>query len=59
MTNPFQNVGALRKVHWNLLLTLLQAIGWVALQVPEQGEDMMQEWFRKSEGEKLLVMKIK
>lgn len=59
MPNTFQNVGTLRKVNWNLQLTLLQAIGWIPLEVPEQGKGMLLEWFRKMEGEKLLIMKIR
>lgn len=59
MPNTFQNAGTLRKVNWNLQLTSLQAIGWIPLEVPEQGKDMLLEWFRKMEGEKLLIMKIR
>lgn len=59
MPNTFQNVGTLRKVNWNLQLTSLQAIGWIPLEVPEQGKGMLLEWFRKMEGEKLLIMKIR
>lgn len=59
MPNTFQNAGTLRKVNWNLQLTSLQAIGWIPLEVPEQGKGMLLEWFRKMEGEKLLIMKIR
>lgn len=36
---------------------MLQAIGWIPVEVPEQGEDMRQEWLAETEGGKLPIMK--
>lgn len=39
-------------------VALLQATGWISLEVPEQGKAMMQEGFRETEGGKMSVMKL-
>ena len=39
-------------------VALLQATGWISLEVPEQGKAMMQEGFRETEGGTMSVMKI-